>query len=195
MAHVQEHIPPSPRAAGAPAVMLGIVGGIVASSSLYVPVLIGTWEPICATSHCFAITTEVSLFSAWDVWRTVTTQESHPPLSTHVIIYHIIYFPAVILAPAVIAVVLLGLSIWTRLAPGWRWIHLLRLVLASAGLLLLLLEDCIAAATYSSFPFLPQFLWPHTPSVVSIAVALEVMYGGHGVLLVSAVLGLRRGRG
>src|SRR5690348_17068553 len=76
----------------------GIVGGVIASSSIFLPVLIGIMEPHCSPfQHCFPIAPEVSLFSAWGVLLQSTAAPSLLP--THIILY-----PAIILAPTFIAV-------------------------------------------------------------------------------------------
>lgn len=165
------------------ATLVGIVGSVIASSSLFLPVLIGTTVPHCLRLHCFPISPEISLFSAWGVVLQVTAA---PLLSLRPII-HIIHYPAIILAPTFIAILLLGITVLATLVPARRWLSHLRLALAAIGLLYLLFEDIIAYFTYASQP--PNAV-PH-PSPVSLILALATMYGGYALIMLSAMLGRR----
>lgn len=161
------------------ATLVGIVGGVIASSSIFLPVLIGTTEPHCSTLHCIAISPKVSLVSAWGVVRQVTVALSPTPPP----IFHTVHYPAIVLAPTFIAVLLLGLTFWAGLAPASRWLSNLRLTLAAIGLLYLLFEDVI---TYFTYATQPPYVVPH-PSVVELALAMATMYGGYALIVMSAL--------
>ena len=182
MAQVPAQAPSAPFAKPY-ATVVGILGGVIASSSLFLPVLIGMTESHCLRLHCFPISPQVSLFSAWGVVRQVIAPPSLSPAPVSLNIH----YPAIILAPTFIAILLLSITLLAILVPARRWLSHLRLALAAIGLLYLLFEDIIAYVAYASQP--PNAV-PY-PSPVSLILALATMYGGYALIVVSALQGRR----
>ncbi|MGZ3667265.1 MAG: hypothetical protein ACXVDA_22585, partial [Ktedonobacterales bacterium] len=161
------------------ATLVGIVGSILASSSLFLRLLVGTTLsiPCSPPNHCYQIGPDAVLFSAWDLLRIASA-----PSPTHVDVFP---HPAIILAPTFIAVLLLGVTTLEALAPTWRWLFRLRFALAIVGLLLLVFVDVIAYANWASQP---PYVVLHQ-SVVSLILAVEAMVGGYLLMVTSTLLG------